>query len=220
MDTPSIASDFFSWKCSSVCGRREHSVPSPPAHCPPPQSEAEQASSHSHPSLAEVRPGTLSLHPPSLWSLSQAFPPSPCKLFTASEVGTLSSKAVWLVRVQDPSGLPKLLLILCSHLGPGLGRRFLTLSRPIPVGRAGLEGRREVTHIHTVGAQADCVGSDRSGKLTVPLGPLRVALGVSRAHPEREDLCPVFLCHMPPPVCLCLSLLMEALSTGWPWPLF
>lgn len=184
--------------------------PQPPSlsSSSPVRSGAGLVAFHTPPSPRSV-PGTLSLHPPSLWSLSQAFPPSPCELSTTSEVGTLSSedsgRSGWLGS-RTPQASPSCSPFFVAIWGPGLGRHLLTLSRPIPVGRAGLEGRREVTHVHMVGAQADCVGCDRSGRLTVALGPLRVALGVSRARPERENLCPVFLRHMPPPVCLCLSL--------------
>lgn len=36
------------------------------------------------------------------------------------------------------------------------------------------------------------------------LGLLQVDLGVSHVRPERKGLCPVFLCHMLPSLCLYL----------------
>lgn len=188
MDSPSIASVFFSWKCSSVCGQRVHSVALGPSQ------KRSRPRRLSHPPSLRSEPGTLSLHPPGLWSLSRAFPPGSCELSPTSQVGTLSSEdsgqSAWLgfrTLQASPSSSPFFVAIW----RPGLGRHLLTLSRPIPVGRPGLEGRREATHVHTVGARADRVGSDRSGRLTVASGPLR-APGVSRARPEREGLA-VFL---------------------------
>lgn len=201
--TPPQLLPFFSHVSVPACVHGGSTVS--PAPRPQKQSGPRRSS---HTSLRSV-PGTLSCDPPSLWSLSQAFPPSLCELSATSEVGTLSSEdsgRSGCLGSRTPQASPSCSPFCVAIWGPGLGRCLLTLSRPIPVGRAGLEGRREVTHIRTVGAQAHCVGSDRPGRLTVALGPLHVALGVSRARPEREDLCPVFLRHMPPPVCLCLSL--------------
>lgn len=122
-----------------------------------------------------------------------------------------------LVGGRDPKGLPKLAQlfpVLCGHLGPQIG----VTPNPLQAHSSGESwaGRQaRGDRVHRIRAQVPCVGSDKLGRLTVTLGPLRVELGVSHAHPEKEGLCQLFS-TIPLPQPVLVSLLMEALSMGWP----
>lgn len=117
------------------------------AQCRPrPQSEAEQASSPFTPSLAEICPRHPFPAPPGPLVLVTGLPSRPVRALSHLTGGHTELRglwAIWLVGVQDPAGLPKLLSILCSHLAPWIGATPSDIVQAYPSGEtwAGRQAR-------------------------------------------------------------------------------
>lgn len=122
-----------------------------------------------------------------------------------------------LVGDQHPKGLPKLtqlLPVLCGHLGPQVG----VTPNPLQAHSSGESwiGRQARGHrVHRIRAQVHCEGSDKLGRLTGPGPTAGRTWGVSVRVQRRKVCAQLFsTTHLPQPVLV--SLLIEALSMGWP----